>query len=45
MVEGLSKKAKALIDMDTSVVIAGVIRALQRNRKNTIKIKKYINKH
>ena len=45
MVEGLSKKAKALIDTDTSVVIAGGIRALQRNRKNTIKIKKYINKY
>ena len=45
MVEGLSKKAKALMDVDTSVVIAGVIRALQRNRKYTIKLKKYINKY
>ena len=34
----MSKKAKGLIDMDTSVVIAGGIRALLRNRKNTIKI-------
>ena len=40
MAEGLSKKAKALMDVDTSVVIAGSIRALQGNRKNTIKIKK-----
>ena len=36
----MSKKANALMDVDTSVVIAGGIRALQCNRKNTIKIKK-----
>ena len=40
MVEGLSKKAKALMDTDTSMVIAGGIRALQCNRKNTIKMNK-----
>ena len=39
--EGLSKKEKALMDMDNSVVIAGGrgIRGLNGNGKNTIKIK------
>ena len=32
-VEGLSKRAKALMDMDNSVVIAGAIRGLKGNGK------------
>ena len=44
--EGLSTKEKGLMDMDNSVVIAGVegaLRGQNGNGKNTIKIKK-INK-
>ena len=43
--EGLSKKKKGLIDMDSSVVIVargGGIRGLNENGKNTIKKEKGI---
>ena len=45
--EGLSKKEKGLMEMNNSVVIAGVgdvIRGLNENGKNTINIKSKNNK-
>ena len=38
-VEGLSKKEKGLMDMDSSVVMKGIIGGLNGNGKNTMKIK------
>ena len=37
--EGLSKKEKGLMDMDSSVVMKGIIGGLNGNGKNTMKIK------